>query len=145
VKVKSWFKRHEVLIDFLLHIPWMVWRTFLNILDRIREEIKESLAFRAVKRFFEFFNYFFAFLLLVAAGTVLYIFAFFTDSKRKRPKIVIENRRISLIARGKQGLIMILALVRDAAKAVGLIVFMVLLIGLVCLLDPKYAFSIPKI
>ena len=54
MKIRQWISEHEVLVDFLLHIPWMIWATFLNILDIIREDIEDSLVFRAVKRFFGF-------------------------------------------------------------------------------------------
>ncbi|MDD5032080.1 MAG: hypothetical protein PHR36_03480 [Patescibacteria group bacterium] len=42
MKAREWLKEHEILIDFLLHIPWMVWATFLSIVERIGKRPKKT-------------------------------------------------------------------------------------------------------
>lgn len=82
MRIRNWFKKHEVLVDFLLHIPWILWGIFLGIMERIGEIIKGSLAFRLVKKFFVFWVIFFEFGLCVVAAFIFTIISLLFPPKK---------------------------------------------------------------
>ena len=126
MKIRRWISEHEVLVDFLVHIPWMVWRTFLNILGIIREDIKSSPAFRVVKKIFEVLVCCLTMLFLLGVAGGLLFLANFTDPKSKLRRSMSKYLRLA---------VEFLKLGRDALKVFGVLAVGAFLISLVLAID----------
>jgi len=122
MRIRNWFKKREVLVDFLLHIPWIFWGTFLGIMERIGESVKGSLVFRLAGTIILYLGFFLGAIIVLALAVGLRFIALFVDPKsklRRFLRLAVEFSELPIIV----------------VKSFGIIALAVLLISVTLIVD----------